>query len=371
MTTSTFDLSGKQLKLTTAADAEPYVEQINALPNLEKIILSGNTIGVEASRVLFAALADKQSLQMCIVSDIFTGRLRSEIPLSLQFLTEALKDKKSLQELDLSDNAFGPDGLRPVVPLISALTSLRILKVNNTGLGPQGGELLAQALAGNHSECVAAGMTESNLEMVVCGRSRLENGSMDQLADALKLHMNLKTLVLPQDGIRPEGIVKLMSGLRKCRNLEHLDLQDNTFMAIGGRALADALPSWPCLKKLNVGDCMLTTKGAQAVFESLKAVEPAQKLELLNLQYNEINETSILFLASILPAYASTLKSLELNGNCFSEDGVGADAIRDALKSEDILGSLSDMEEEEEDDDEDDELGSQDEEDLSKGISGL
>jgi Ran GTPase-activating protein 1 len=43
-------------------------------------------------------------------SDIFTARLRSELPLSLKFLIDAL-DNKPVGDLILSDNAFGPDGV--------------------------------------------------------------------------------------------------------------------------------------------------------------------------------------------------------------------------------------------------------------------
>lgn len=39
---------------------------------------------------------------------MFTGRLKTEIPLALEALVEALEGQKHLVELDLSDNAFGP-----------------------------------------------------------------------------------------------------------------------------------------------------------------------------------------------------------------------------------------------------------------------
>jgi Ran GTPase-activating protein 1 len=76
---------------------------------------------------------------------MFTGRLRSEIPLALTHLVDVLKTKTSLKLVDFSDNAFGPDGLLPLVPLISECTSLEIIRLNNTGLGPQGGQILAKA----------------------------------------------------------------------------------------------------------------------------------------------------------------------------------------------------------------------------------
>ena len=48
-----------------------------------------------------------------------------------------------LVELDLSDNAFGPDGVKACVKLLTseACYSLRTLKLNNNGLGVGGGKV--------------------------------------------------------------------------------------------------------------------------------------------------------------------------------------------------------------------------------------
>jgi Ran GTPase-activating protein (RanGAP) involved in mRNA processing and transport len=42
--------------------------------------------------------------------NIFVSRLRAEIPKSLNVMAQALLPKQ-LIEVDLSDNAFGPDGV--------------------------------------------------------------------------------------------------------------------------------------------------------------------------------------------------------------------------------------------------------------------
>ncbi len=128
---------------------------------------------------------------------MFTGRLRSEIPQSLKNLADALLDKENLHTIDFSDNAFGPDGIRPLMNLIGQRTSLQVIRLNNTGLGPQGGQLLAEALMMAHKKNVADGC-ESNLRVVVAGRSRLENGSMGALAEALQAHGHLREIVFPQ-----------------------------------------------------------------------------------------------------------------------------------------------------------------------------
>jgi len=47
----------------------------------------------------------------------------------------------SLVELDLSDNALGPNGMEGIVDFLksSSCFSLQELRLNNNGLGPEGG----------------------------------------------------------------------------------------------------------------------------------------------------------------------------------------------------------------------------------------
>ena len=63
-------------------------------------------------------------------------------------LKEALGDAVSssgavLTELDLSDNAFGPDGVRACTSLLTsdAGRSIQVLKFHNNGLSSAGGEV--------------------------------------------------------------------------------------------------------------------------------------------------------------------------------------------------------------------------------------
>lgn len=143
----------------------------------------------------------------------------------------------------------------------------------------------------------------------------------------------------------------------------------------GSRALAAALPNWPRLRVLNIGDCLLKAKGCLTFIAAL-AVSDNMQLEVLNLQYNEMREDGALALAKVLKRFPK-LKSLEVNGNQFEEDGEGAEAIREALRemdTEDVLGTMSDMEEvdsseEEESDGEDDGVSATEEEEAALELS--
>ena len=67
------------------------------------------------------------------------------MPRSLEVMAKAILPKQ-LIEIDLSDHAFGPDGIRAFECLLKDDKNLKILKVTNCGLGPEGGEMIAAAL---------------------------------------------------------------------------------------------------------------------------------------------------------------------------------------------------------------------------------
>jgi Ran GTPase-activating protein 1 len=126
------------------------VEAIKACPCLEYLDLEGNTLGIPAAEVIAEVLKEKgTSLKRALWKDMFTGRLKTEIPKALESLGLALCTAGSrLTELDLSDNAFGPIGIQGLANLLtsSPCYTLQELRLNNNGLGISGGKMLAKAL---------------------------------------------------------------------------------------------------------------------------------------------------------------------------------------------------------------------------------
>ncbi|KAI8068003.1 hypothetical protein BC940DRAFT_238369 [Gongronella butleri] len=345
------------------------------MDDLQEIRLSGNTIGVEAGEALASALKSRSTLKVAALSDIFTGRLLNEIPLALKSLCDAF-ECTALEELDLSDNAFGPAGAEPLIDFLSNTKTLRILRLNNNGLGIGGGTMIAKALQANADKARAENRA-SSLHTIICGRNRLEDASSKALATAFASHGTLRVVRMPQNGIRPEGIKTIVEGLAKCEHLEHLDLQDNTFTAKGSQALAEALENWPKLTILNVGDCLLGKNGGIALANALEKGTNT-RLTNLHLQYNEITAPAIVTLASAIKQHLKDLILLELNGNRFVADEMEALLIQEALaewEHEDALDELDDMEEldsdeEEEEEEEEDELvAAADEEEAKEPVS--
>ncbi|KAJ3182206.1 hypothetical protein HDU85_003248 [Gaertneriomyces sp. JEL0708] len=374
-----YSLEGKQLKLTTAEDAKQYVDEILAVKGLTEIRLSGNTFGVDAGRAIAGALKNHHDLRIASLSDMFTGRLRNEIPHVIEALSEALEDKKNLIELDLSDNAFGPAGAEPLQRLLTNNRHIQILKLNNNGLGIEGARLVSEALVKAGEKNKEEGKS-SALRVIIAGRNRQESPGATHWCKAFEAHAeSLEEVRMPQNSIRPEGIEVLMKSLATCKKLQHLDLQDNTFTERGSAALAEVVASWKSLRILNIGDCLLGDAGAIRVLKALTAGNEA--LEKLHLAFNEIDPEGASLIAGML-MNKKKLALVELNGNAFDPDG---DAVRDIKRvllengQEGALDELDEMEwdeeEEEEEEDEDEETGakkavnSEEEDDELEGLT--
>lgn len=257
---------------------------------------------------------------------------------------------------------------------------LQHLYLNNNGLGPHAGILIADALSELHAkkeEARKQGQEVPHLETVICGRNRLENGSMGAWAKAFRLHNKVREVKMVQNGIRQEGISHLLTeGLRHASLLEVLDLQDNTFTLLGAKALAEVTPGWAELVELGVGDSLLSAKGGLLLAKAL-AKGLNKKLEILRLQYNEITAPGIKALAEAVEDALPVLRKLELNGNKFTEDDESIIALQElfekrkeklagdiVLEDEWGLDSLSDLEELSEEEEEEEEEESEVEEDL-------
>ena len=248
----------------------------------------------DACAALAPVLSSKSAtLESADLHDIFTSRLLEEIPPALSHLLTALLDCPKLHTIDLSDNAFGLKTKDPLVDFLSKHVPLQHLVLNNNGMGPIAGTSIAEALvalAERKEEEARQKQEVPHLESIVCGRNRLESGSMAAWAKAYQAHRHgIRSVKMTQNGIRPDGMAHLISaGLSACANLQVLDMQDNTFTFKGAQALASAIKSWSSLRELGVGDSLLGGRGAVKVFEALAAGGNDQ-IEILRVQYNDIN----------------------------------------------------------------------------------
>ncbi|XP_060020774.1 ran GTPase-activating protein 1 isoform X1 [Lagenorhynchus albirostris] len=359
---------GKSLKLNTAEDAKDVIKEIEDFHGLEALRLEGNTVGVEAARVIAKALEKKSELKRCHWSDMFTGRLRSEIPPALISLGEGLITAGAqLVELDLSDNAFGPDGVRGFEALLKSSTcfTLHELKLNNCGMGVGGGKILAAALTECHRKSSAQGKPLA-LKVFMAGRNRLENDGATALAEAFGIIGTLEEVHMPQNGINHPGVTALAQAFAINPLLRVINLNDNTFTEKGAVAMAKTLKALRQVEVINFGDCLVRSKGAVAIADAVHGGLP--KLKELNLSFGEIKRDAALSVAEAV-ADKVELEKLDLNGNNLGEEGCEQlQEVLDGFNMAKVLASLSDDEgEDDEDEDEDEEEEEEEEEEPQPG----
>uniref|UniRef100_A0A4W5KTD4 Ran GTPase activating protein 1b n=1 Tax=Hucho hucho TaxID=62062 RepID=A0A4W5KTD4_9TELE len=214
---------GQGLKLDNAESVKELVREIEEYQGLRALRLEGNTVGVEAAQAIAKALECKDQLQSCHWSDMFTGRLRSEIPTALRSLGSALMTAGArLRELDLSDNAFGPDGVKGIETLLksSVCHSLR-----------EGALAMAQALR------------------------HLRTVQVINFGDCL---------------VRSEGAIALSAVLREgLPTLKELNLSFGEITEAAALVLAQAVQDKPHLEKLDLNGNCLGEEGCEALKETM------------------------------------------------------------------------------------------------------
>ncbi len=350
---------GQGLKLNKGAEAEPMAKTIAEFKNMKKLTFSGNTIGIEAASVIGKALEKHPEFQEAHWKDMFTGRMKTEIPPALIHLGKGIMTAKAqLTVLDLSDNAFGPIGMEGIVELLKSPScyTLKELRLNNTGCGTTGGTKLARTLMTCYEKSKEAGKPLA-LKVFVLGRSRQENDGATELAKVFKVMGSLEEVVMPQNGIYHQGIKALSEAFCKNPNLRIINLNDNTFTPKGAKHFAEALGKLNKLVYLNLGDCLLKTEGCHYIAEALKG-NGHQALEELHVDCNEIKIDGGKAIIDAIQSKPS-IKVLNVDGNRFGDNG--CDEIIALLGSkasllpdsqiEDDEGESSDEEDEDEEED--------------------
>ncbi|KAM0736563.1 Ran GTPase-activating protein 1 [Formica fusca] len=362
--------AGQSLILDTADNALGVIEAIRACPCLEYLDLEGNTLGIPAAEAIAEVLKEKGTpLKKALWKDMFTGRLKTEIPKALEYLGTALCTANSqLTELDLSDNAFGPIGIQGLANLLtsSPCYTLQELRLNNNGLGISGGKMLAKAL----EKCLENSSKEGAplaLKVFIVGRNRLENEGAQALAPVFEKLKTLEEVVMQQNGIYHIGIAAIAQGLSANPNLRVLNLNDNTIGLKGAKALANVLPIFRGLEELNLGDCLLKTKGALVLAKTLEIHGNHTSLKYLDLSNNELRMDAGNAIAKATHD-KTLLTNLQLDGNCFGTEGrEKLQQILTKLGRIDALNSLDeDYTEDEEEEDDDSDNDGDDEEKTSE-----
>jgi len=111
--------------------------------------------------------------------------------------------------------------------------SLKTLKITNCGIGPEGGELIANALREN---------SELKLTHFAAGRDRLENKGITAIAGVFKDMKSLEVIEVPQNGIKKDGMMALLDAfIANAETLREVYIHDNWVKTEAVEKLAEFL----------------------------------------------------------------------------------------------------------------------------------
>ncbi|OXA62301.1 ran GTPase-activating protein 1 [Folsomia candida] len=311
---------GLGAKWDTEEDVKNVVSKIRSCENLKYLELEGNTLGVDAAKAIGKALESKPEFEAALWRDLFTSRLKNEIPQAMKFLFAGVDLAGArLQYLDLSDNAIGPLGMTGLAPFFKSQSSfsLKVLICNNNGLGPQGAEEFSKALINCKHSSLTQGGQIFNLKTFVCGRNRMQNKGAVAISKFIKECTTLEEIHMPENSVYWQGQVSLAEAFAANPNLRVLNLNDNTIIGKGTRKLAEAFQQLVHLEDLNLGDCLLRSSGALFIVNTIKT---HQNLRKLVLDGNEITKPTGVQIAEILRT-SKSLRHLSLNSNPFGITG--------------------------------------------------
>lgn len=224
------------------------------------------------------------------------------------------------------------------MPLLTTNRSIHTLNLNNQGLGPAAGTILADAL---HKSALlsAENKEEPQLRVLIIGRNRLEH-SAHAWGKAFSVHTNLQGVHMPQNGIKADGFGAIVKGLANAKALRHLNLQDNWGKnSVEGEEedtdswphLTSALSSWPSLAFLNIADCCLTPESFSPMLEQLAEGNHAS-LHTLVLDNSDLTSETYEQMRGIVKDNLPALKTLSLALNEDLEDDEYVDDMVKALE---------------------------------------
>ena len=219
-------------------------------------------------------------------------------------------DFKSLQELDIHSNCFGPSGAIFLAENLLDSHDLVCLNLSNNRIGSVGAVAVAKVLTIN-----------KNLQAVSLACNKIHHGGAVALANALENCSKLQYLDLSSNCIGNEGAKGVGSSLKYCKNLEHLMLVDNHIESKGVTALAEGLKNSACLQSIDLNQNKIGSVGAIALASVIRDYNP--NLKYIFLRNNNIGSCGAAALADSL-VYCKNLKTLSLDQNCISSDGAAA-----------------------------------------------
>jgi len=272
---------------------------------VNKVTLSNKSYTAGAAEIVgdFISKNCASSIKVAILADVIAGRMEQEGLQVLQILSDSLKHAE-LVELDLSDNAMGSKGIRACHSVLGGQrSSLERLTLCNNGLSEYSmaevADILLQGSEDMDEDCICERLTKIHFYNNMSG-----NKGCEAFARILS-KTNHRLIDVRYSGTRAgrEGSTILASALDNpnMKNLQRLDLADNSFGAQGAQLLSRALFGCRHLQYLNLRDCVLDNDAIQSISHALFGSDgSSESLQHLDVSGNEITARGARALSELL-----------------------------------------------------------------------
>uniref|UniRef100_A0A3Q3EW88 NACHT, LRR and PYD domains-containing protein 14-like n=1 Tax=Labrus bergylta TaxID=56723 RepID=A0A3Q3EW88_9LABR len=223
-------------------------------------------------------------------------------PQACKHLTKALKESPKLQELDLSMNGIGNEGVQHLANGLRAPgCHLETLSVSRCGITHIGAGFLAKVL------CSISQLFKLDLSM-----NCLRDQGVKEICGGMKNpYSHLKVLNLSQCSLTDDCCAELSVGLSSKENVViDLDLSSNDLQDKGVKKLCMGMRAPHCkVEKLSLRSCGLSSKSVECLITALKS--NPQHLAELHLMGNNLQDSSIRVLSDLTKNQKYTLTTIE------------------------------------------------------------
>lgn len=305
-------IEGESKLYKSVDDVTELIKQIQKnRGRILSINLSGNVFEPEPMETLFKEIARLKRLRSAILTGIF-ATLSSDVMLKcLSIISQHLPTER-LEVFDLSDNALScnlPDSFRE---LIKRMQSVRVLKLNNCGLGELGGNWLADSLTEMpQKDC---------LEVVEIAQNKFINFPK-KLGAALERFAYLEEVRIQYNTIDKDSLDSFLRFFEN-HSLRVLDIRDNFLSLEGCKMLGRFFVNWN-IEEMSLADCMMGTQGLNVMLEHASSKKKTPRLYggfrrpgkkfMLDLSFNDIEQEGIVNLVSFCKNHDVDVLSIQGN----------------------------------------------------------
>lgn len=319
---NTFSIEGKRGRFEESHATHAVS---NAAPSLQsscrRICFNTQSVTEPGAVVLAKYVAGMKNLVVADIADMISGIPTAEALKTLRHISVALSGLKKLREINLSDNALGPRGIKACEAVLRSQPKLRALYLENDGLSAEACSDVADYLLS------AVPNNTLSLRTLHFYNNMSGDGGGEHVARIVKCCPDLEDFRLGSTRCLEKGGTALGHALKRCLKLKKLDCADNSFMLGGAKAVAEAVSNMKDLEILNLGDLSLTSEGVSAV---CAAIRGNASLEELYLGFNEAGVEASEDLANTIASLPS-LRVLDLEGSELGDEG--AAVLAKGLKS--------------------------------------